>query len=105
MPSSRKPLLPSSADSVSFGAKPDASPVPCRLKIDSRHALNRVTLTGSNSMRERRIQVLQLFRAQADIQGADILFKISQASCAGNGNDVVALRKHPSQSELGGGAA
>src|SRR5258706_11736804 len=51
-----------------------------------------------------RIEALQRVRAQFDVGRARILFEMVEPRCAGNGNDVVALRKQPSERQLRHGA-
>src|SRR5439155_706714 len=55
--------------------------------------------------REHRLEVAQVLVGQLDVEHRDVRLEVPDPGRAGDGNDVLALRQHPRERDLRGGAA
>src|SRR2546423_6900018 len=74
---------------------------PSHLAVDRLHPLFGVTRTGCGSFRRGGVDAKQVVLRQHDIEGAKIFFDALGVPSAGYRHDVVTLRQHPRQCELG----
>ena len=75
------------------------------LAVDRLHPGGVVALARGGARRQDVVEPLQVAVGQLDLERADILVEIFDALGARDRHDVLALRQHPGERELGGGAA
>src|SRR5688572_8436842 len=67
--------------------------------------LGRVAIAGRYAVRRELLDAIELLARQLDAGCSDVLFQPRQVTRARNRDHIRALREHPSQRELRGGAA
>src|SRR5690349_18128273 len=87
------------------GSPSSSLPRTARLAVDRFHSALVVALARRGARRQNLIEALEVGVGQLHVHRADILVEILDVLGAGDRNDVIALREHPGESELRGGAA
>src|SRR5258708_13452324 len=72
--------------------------------VDGGHHCFGIACAGGSAVGGDFVDAAQVLRCQFYFQGADVFFQIFAALGAGNGDDVLALREEPGQSQLAWGA-
>src|SRR5260221_14793787 len=72
--------------------------------VDGGHHCFGIALAGGSAVGGAFVDAAQVLRRQFYFQGADVFFQIFSALGSGNGDDVLALRQEPGQSQMAWGA-
>src|SRR5689334_21197312 len=76
-----------------------------RSAVERLHALRRVALARRGAFREHAIDACEIVAGETYVESADVVLEILPPLGARDGHDVVALRQHPCERELGRRAA
>src|SRR5579875_3653115 len=71
--------------------------------VDRAHV--RIAIPGREAARRHLVDALQVRRREPDSRRAQVVLQVASPLRARNRDDVLALREHPGQRQLGGGAA